>query len=125
MYKCKHCSTDVKLDKHGQQWVCDRHVLPQYCWVDPVKGSQLHEPNVPANREIWLVAKFSGLEVARLYIAQFSTDEELDVYNRNGSPKRELLAQICPRGSRYTYIVVDAVPPAITLRTETASEMID
>lgn len=124
MFKCKHCGAEVNRDNHGQQWVSDRHVLPQYCWVDPVKGSQLHAPDVPANREIWLVAKFSGLEVARLYIAQYSTDEELDIYNRNGSPKKELLAQICPRGSRYTYIVVDVPPLAVTLRTETASEMI-
>lgn len=42
MTHCILCKTPVQ--QKGDQWVCERDVLAQYCWVDPVHGSQLHEP---------------------------------------------------------------------------------
>ena len=38
---CRHCGAQVW--KAGQQWHSDQEDWPQYCWVDPEKGSQLHE----------------------------------------------------------------------------------
>lgn len=41
---CRHGQSAVYLV--GNQWhIVANLVLPQYCWVDPVHGSQLHEPN--------------------------------------------------------------------------------
>lgn len=41
---CKHCFAVVNYNYVGQQWMSDKTgELEQYCWVDPVKGSQLHE----------------------------------------------------------------------------------
>lgn len=42
-FVCKHCQAAVR--QIGNQWhSVANSVLPQYCWVDPVHGSQLHEP---------------------------------------------------------------------------------
>lgn len=42
--KCKHCSETVSYNFLTEQWMSDKvDHLKQYCWVDPVKGSQLHE----------------------------------------------------------------------------------
>lgn len=41
---CKHCKVEVNYNSAYQQWVSDKTgELEQYCWVDPIKGSQLHE----------------------------------------------------------------------------------
>ena len=43
MAVCKHCQAPIR--SHETQWYSvAQTVLPQYCWVDPVHGSQLHEP---------------------------------------------------------------------------------
>lgn len=40
---CRHCQSAVH--RVGNQWhSVANSVLPQYCWVDPMHGSQLHEP---------------------------------------------------------------------------------
>lgn len=41
---CAHCFASVNFNYASRQWVTDKTgELEQYCWVDPVKGSQLHE----------------------------------------------------------------------------------
>lgn len=111
MYDCKLCGKKVVRDDGGKLWLTAGHFrgvtsLERYCWVDQVHGSQLHDVDLPGEKEIWLVATFRGEEVARLYVAEFLDDEELDLFNRNGSMKKDLLAQICPRGSVFQYIKV-------------------
>ena len=127
MYDCKHCGRKVVKDEGGELWLDAGHSrvyingvrqLDQYCWVDPVHGSQLHEVEAVGEKEIWLVASFQGEEVARLYIAQFVSQEELDVYNDNGSPKKDQLARMLPYGCQYSYIIV-AKPAKKSYITET------
>lgn len=121
VFTCKHCNAEIKKDR--ALWVSARDVAPQYCWIDPMHGSQLHEP-VAAMKEIWLVARFGGAEVARIYIAQYTNDEELELYQQNGSPKKDQLARILPFGCDFHYIVVDT-SPAATFVTEAASEVVE
>ncbi len=40
---CKHCHQPLSQTSQGL-WVSPDSVIPQYCWVDEVQGSQLHEP---------------------------------------------------------------------------------
>ena len=41
---CKHCFASVNFNYATRKWMSDKTgQLDQYCWVDPVKGSQLHE----------------------------------------------------------------------------------
>lgn len=50
--KCKHCGVSISFRTgkwSGKMWRTDDPSLAgspllQYCWVDPVGGSQLHEP---------------------------------------------------------------------------------
>lgn len=40
---CKYCG--VSITQHvGNAWHSTQSVLSQYCYVDPVRGSRLHEP---------------------------------------------------------------------------------
>lgn len=127
MYDCKHCGKKVVRDEGGRLWLdaghshIDMHGTQQYCWIDPLHGSQLHEADVTGQQEIWLVATFQGEEVARLYIAEYTNEEELDVYSRNGSPRRDALARILPYGCTYAYVKVNK-PAAKTGRTELVDE---
>lgn len=40
---CTHCKAEIKKLGNGL-WLNAKHDLAQYCWVDPVHGSKLHEP---------------------------------------------------------------------------------
>ena len=41
---CKHCKAAIVPSHDGKLWLNGNPDTPQYCWVDFVKGSQLHEP---------------------------------------------------------------------------------
>jgi hypothetical protein len=43
MTTCKHCHQEITKSPQGG-WDSTAPVIPQYCWVDPEHGSQLHEP---------------------------------------------------------------------------------
>lgn len=41
---CKHCGVEIELDVLSNQWINPSAILfGQYCFVDEVKGSQLHQ----------------------------------------------------------------------------------
>lgn len=40
--KCIHCKKQIVLINN--RWLSDENTFPQYCWIDPMHGSQLHEP---------------------------------------------------------------------------------
>lgn len=46
---CKHCGRKIVRNVKGL-WLDDKESLSQYCWVDPVQGSQLHEPSLEVNK---------------------------------------------------------------------------
>ncbi len=48
---CKHCNASIKHDpndpRHNPElWYDTGMTCNQYCWIDPVEGSQLHEPYI-------------------------------------------------------------------------------
>ena len=40
---CKHCEQKL-THQSGRIWFGEKDIEPQYCWIDPAHGSQLHEP---------------------------------------------------------------------------------
>lgn len=41
---CVHCKKNI-THVSGRMWNSeDESIIPQYCWIDPVEGSRLHEP---------------------------------------------------------------------------------
>lgn len=51
---CVHCSKHVLQFLGDKKWH-QEHGLPgvtQYCWIDELQGSQLHEPRLGAVREV-------------------------------------------------------------------------
>lgn len=42
--KCKHCGKHIT--QVGDLWKDASSVIPQYCWVDEVAGSKLHQPTI-------------------------------------------------------------------------------
>jgi hypothetical protein len=40
---CRHCNKEI-TQINGRMWCGGSKMFSQYCWVDPVEGSQLHEP---------------------------------------------------------------------------------
>lgn len=40
---CKHCGQPI-THIAGRLWHNESKVLPQYCWVNPVGGSRMHQP---------------------------------------------------------------------------------
>ncbi len=42
--QCKHCKKEVNYNFAYKRWVSNEPALLQnYCWMDPIKGSQVHE----------------------------------------------------------------------------------
>jgi hypothetical protein len=42
---CSHCGQKL-VHQRGPMWHGEADIAPQYCWVDPVHGSQLHKPAI-------------------------------------------------------------------------------
>jgi hypothetical protein len=40
---CKHCKKEI-VHYQGNMWLDDGFLVPQYCMIDPIGHSQLHEP---------------------------------------------------------------------------------
>lgn len=49
---CKHCNTGIVFKPTTGLWHAPEKTqgISQYCWIDSVKGSQLHQPQSEAYR---------------------------------------------------------------------------
>lgn len=41
---CIHCQKNIENLDGSNLWYADSEITPQYCFIDPVNGSRLHEP---------------------------------------------------------------------------------
>jgi hypothetical protein len=55
---CKHCNKYIYC-KDNSLWQENSGIYPQYCWVDPGYGSQLHSP-ILNERDFSVPVKFKS-----------------------------------------------------------------
>lgn len=108
--KCKHCGREItKLNDQWHDW--KGGVLRQYCWVDQVEGSQLHEPSTTSKPSIeahkWHLfrtdftnGKYKGQRLGQAFYNEFRLFKFVDqaylrnLYEYDGSAADKLIREL-------------------------------
>ena len=89
MVACIHCGKDVHIDSAGIVRGEDKdNSMNQYCWMDPVKGSQTHDVS-QLNKILIAYAKERGcfMTVEELICSHRNLIKELNEHHRKKSLK--------------------------------------
>jgi hypothetical protein len=69
--RCVHCQADIRWEPKTSQWMdSTNNMFQQYCWIDPVLGSELHSPGADVGIHL---TNEQRMQVALANIASYPT----------------------------------------------------